>query len=147
MNSKHILAIALAATFAAPVFAQGAGGGGAAASGTTAGTPAPASTSVNVNTNTGSKAAPGAQGQVASGTGLAVQPATAVVAPVATVPAPGVRVLPGSAMVQHSSSSATLGAAAVGTASTSQTIVTQHWVNMPADGNHRGDFQRWQSLK
>jgi hypothetical protein len=150
MNTKHLgvaVAVAVAAIFSVPAFAQGAGGSaGAAGTAGTAGTPAPASNSVNVNTNTGSQAPAGMTGGVSSGTGVPVMSGTGVaVAPASGPVAPAPRIIPGSGVVPYSTTTV-MGGPAPGISS-STTVVTYSWVNVPADAASRGDFNRWQSLK
>lgn len=155
---KHIgLAVAVAALLAAPAFAQGSAGSGAA--GASTGKPVPESVGANVDTRTGAQGAAATGGQVSSGTGIGVTSGTgavvapthaaASVAPSASVrvdpAAHGVRLLPGGAMVQQESTT-TLGGPGAGV-SGSQTVVTRHWINVPANVTHRGDFQRWMALQ
>jgi hypothetical protein len=90
---------------------------------------------------------------VSSGTGVIVgqgAPSTSVTvlpsSSVAVSTLPGNRLLPGAAQVQASQTTV-LGGPAAGGVSGSQTVVTNYWVNVPAGVEHRGDFQRWQSLK
>ena len=87
---------------------------------------------------------------VTSGTGVIVgqgAPSTTVIVdPAATVAVlPGSRVLPGAAQVQASQTTV-MGGPAPGVTS-SQTVVTRYWVNVPAGVEHRSDFQRWTHLK
>lgn len=100
-----------------------------------------------VSSGTGVVVTPGAPATiaVAPAPAIAVAPATTVaVAPVLTVP--GTRVLPGAAQVQASQTTVLGGPAAPGVTS-SRTIVTSYWVNVPAGVEHRADFQRWLALK
>jgi hypothetical protein len=147
MNRKHLgVAVAIAAIFSVPAFAQGASG--ASSAGSTAGTPAPASTSANVNTNTGSQAPSGTMGGVSSGTGLPVTSGTGLaVAPSAALvaPAPAPRLLYGGAVVPYATTTE-MGGPAPGITSTT-TVVTRSWVNVPEDVAARNDFHRWQSLR
>ena len=76
---------------------------------------------------------------VTSGTGVAVTPA----APVTSTASP--RILPGSAVVPYHTTTET-GGPSPGISS-SQTVTTYSWVNVPPDAASRGEFQRWQSLK
>jgi hypothetical protein len=142
MNSKHLsVAVAVAAIFSVSAFAQGAGG-----SAGTAGTPAPASNSTNVDTNTGSQAPAAVTGGVSSGTGLPVMSGTGVaVAPASGPVSPAPRIIPGSGVVPYSTTTV-MGGPAPGISS-STTVVTHSWVNVPPDAASRGDFNRWQSLK
>jgi hypothetical protein len=142
MNSKHLsVAVAVAAIFSASAFAQGAGGAAG-----TAGTPAPASTSVNVNTNTGSQAPAATVGGVSSGTGVAVTSGTGVaVAPSSGTLSPAPRIYPGSGVVPYSTTTVMGGPAPGVTSST--TVITQSWVNVPVDAAARSDFHRWQALR
>lgn len=86
---------------------------------------------------------------VTSGTGVVVTPgaprASVTVLPHTSVAVPSANLLPGGAMVQHSSTT-TLGGPS-GTVSGSKTEVTTYWVNVPADANSNANFQRWQRLK
>jgi hypothetical protein len=89
----------------------------------------------------------GTGGMVNSGTGLAVQPATAsvTVMPSTASAIPSARLMPGGAMVQRNSTTVLGGPA--GDVSGSQSIVTDYWVNVPPSAEHRTDFRRWQSLR
>jgi hypothetical protein len=149
MNHKLLgVAIAAASIFSASAFAQGAAAAAGAGNGVgnSAGAPAPASTSANVNTNTGSQAKPATVGGVSSGTGLAVTSGTGVaVAPSVSGVAPAPRIYPGSAVVPYHTTTV-MGGPAPGVTSTT-TVVTESWVNVPADAAVRDDFRRWQSLK
>ena len=95
-----------------------------------------------------------AQSAVTSGTGATVHSGTGVtVTP--SLPSASVTVQPASAevqpahmisggtMVQHSSSTTTLGAGPA----TQTVTTTDYWVNVPANVERRSDFRRWQSLK
>lgn len=119
MNHKHLaLAAAAAAAFlAAPSFAQTAVQSGTAAT-------------------------------VHSGTGVTVtQPndATVTVVPHTASAVPTAHLMPGGAMVPYSSTT-TLGGPGE-SMSGSKTVTTHYWVNVPADAQHRLDFQRWQRLE
>lgn len=84
---------------------------------------------------------------VSSGTGVAVTSGTGIaVAPAAPLaPAASPRIIPGSAVVPHHTTTVMGGPAPGITSST--TTITYSWVNVPANASSRGDFQRWQSLK
>jgi hypothetical protein len=99
-------------------------------------------------------------GMVSSSTGTSISSGTGVIvgqgAPTTTVtvlPSSNVavttygnRLLPGAAQVQASQTTV-LGGPAAGGVSGSQTVVTNYWVNVPANAERRADFQRWLSLK
>lgn len=88
---------------------------------------------------------------VSSGTGVVVTPGapsasvTVIPSTSTAVGVPSTRLLPGGAMVQHSSST-TLGGPS-GNVSGTKTEVTTYWANVPADAPRDGNFQRWQRLK
>ena len=117
---KQSLVLALAAVACASAFAEG----GAVTS----------SSSTTVTSGTGVIV-----GQGAPSTTVIVEPATTVAV------VPGTRVLPGAAQVQASQTTI-MGGPAPGVTS-SQTVVTRYWVNVPAGVEHRSDFQRWTHLK
>ena len=142
MNRKHAaLAVAAAAVLSAPVFAQSTFCDASASSCTTttilgAG-PVMSSNGAVINSGTGLIV-----GEGAPSTSVTVLPSSAVA--VSTVP--GNRLLPGAAQLQASQTTV-LGGPAAGGVSGSQTIVTNYWVNVPANAERRSDFQRWQSLR
>lgn len=86
---------------------------------------------------------------VTSGTGTVVTPgvpnASVTVLPHTSVAVPSRHLLPGGAMVQHSSTT-TLGGPSGNVAGT-KTEVTTYWANVPADAPRDAGFQRWQRLK
>jgi hypothetical protein len=123
MNRKHAsLIVAVAAFASVSAFAEG----GMVSS----------STGTSVSSGTGVIV-----GQGAPSTSVTVLPSSSV-----AVSTYGSRLLPGSAQVQ-SSQTTVLGGPAADGVSGSQTIVTNYWVNVPANAERRGDFQRWMSLK
>ncbi|HET8746761.1 MAG TPA: hypothetical protein VFM98_14230 [Ramlibacter sp.] len=102
-----------------------------------------------VNSGTGMVVTPGAPATiaVAPAPAVAVVPASTVaVAAPAVIAVPGTRILPGAAQVQASQTTVLGGPAAPGVTS-SRTVVTRYWLNVPAGVEHRADFQRWLSLK
>ena len=141
MNRKHAaLAVAAAAVLSAPVFAQTI----CDASGTTCTTttilgagPVMSSNGAYINSGTGMIVDQGVPSS-----SVTVLPSSSVA--VSTVP--GNRLLPGAAQLQASQTTV-LGGPAAGGVSGSQTIVTNYWVNVPANAESRGDFQRWLRLK
>ena len=120
---KQSLVVALAALACASAFAEG----GAVSS----------SSNTAVTSGTGVIV-----GQGAPSTNVTVLPSSSVA--VSTVP--GNRLLPGAAQIQASQTTV-LGGPAAGGISGSQTVVTNYWVNVPANAERRSDFQRWQSLR
>jgi len=87
---------------------------------------------------------------VTSGTGVIVgqgaPSTTVIVEPAASVAVvPGTHLLPGATQVQASQTTV-MGGPAPGVTS-SQTVVTRYWVNVPAGVERRADFQRWTHLK
>jgi hypothetical protein len=119
---KQSLVVALAALACASAFAEG--GMVSSSSGT------------SVSSGTGVIV-----GQGAPSSSVTVLPSTSTT--VATIP--GNRVLPGAATVQASQTTV-LGGPGPGI-SGSQTVVTNYWVNVPANAENRADFQRWMHLK
>ena len=120
---KQSLVLALAAVACASAFAEG--GMVSSASGT------------SVSSGTGIIV-----GQGAPSSSVTVLPSSSV----AVTTVPGNRLLPGAANVEASQTTI-LGGPAAGGISGSQTIVTNYWVNVPANASQRADFQRWMSLK
>jgi hypothetical protein len=147
MKTLTMTALVAAMIAAGPAFAQtgtsGAGGAASASGTTSAGTSAAGTTGVATGTPAGStttatgikpadgsnpkaEAMSGATGTVAPGDRVLAAPAATVVTPApATV----------------------LGAAPAGTTVRQTTIVSRHWVNVPANVEARGDFQRWMALR
>jgi hypothetical protein len=158
MKPTHAaLAVAAAALLGAPAFAQGSSctvssdnlrttcvettilGAG----------PVMSSNGSVISSGTGVVVTPGAPATiaVAPAPAIAVAPgATVAVMPADLVAVPGTRVLPGAARVEASQTTVLGGPAAPGVTS-SKTIVTNYWVNVPAGVERRADFQRWLSLK
>jgi len=101
-----------------------------------------------VSSGTGVVVTPGAPATiaVAPAPAVAVVPATTVAVAPAVIAVPGARILPGAAQVQANQTTVLGGPAAPGVTS-SRTIVTSYWVNVPAGVEHRADFQRWLALK
>ena len=143
MNRKHALAVAAAALLAVPAFAQ--------------------SSSCTLDNNlqmtcpsttilgAGPAVTSSSGTVVQSGTGLVVTPgapsSSVVLAPAGSVVlAPSSHLLPGAAQVQ-SHQTTVLGGPAAGGITSSKTVVTNYWVNVPAGVEHRADFQRWMRLK
>lgn len=86
---------------------------------------------------------------VNSSTGVIVTPgapsASVTVTPSTSVVMPSRHLLPGGAMVHHSSTT-TLGGPS-GTVAGTRIETTTYWANVPADAPRDGNFQRWQRLK
>jgi hypothetical protein len=143
MNRKHAaLAVAAAAVLSAPVFAQSTLCDASATSCTTTTTtilgagPVMSSNGAVINSGTGVIV-----GQGAPSTSVTVLPSS-----VAMTTVPSNRLLPGAAQLQASQTTV-LGGPAAGGVTGSTTVVTNYWVNVPANAERRGDFQRWLSLK
>ena len=86
---------------------------------------------------------------VTSGTGVPVTPgapsAPVTVTPSTSVAVPNHALLPGGAMVQHSSTTVLGGPS--GDVAGTKTVINSYWANVPADVTRDGNFQRWQQLK
>jgi hypothetical protein len=86
---------------------------------------------------------------VSSGTGVPVTPgapsATVTVMPSTSVAVPNHALLPGGAMVQHSSTTVLGGPS--GDVAGSKTVINSYWANVPADVTRDDNFRRWQQLK
>jgi hypothetical protein len=118
MKTKLLAAVALAAAVSAPAFAQSS---------------VSSSSGVTVNSGTGVIVTPG------------VPSASVTVIPSTRDAIPTHPLLPGGAMVQHSSTTVLGGPS--GDVSGSKSVITNYWANVPGDAQQRGDFHRWQQLR
>lgn len=86
---------------------------------------------------------------VNAASGVVVTPgvpsATVTVTPSTTVAVPSHALLPGGAMVQHSSTTILGGPS--GDAAGTKTEIHTYWANVPADAQADLSFRRWQQLK
>lgn len=115
---KRIAILAAAAVLAASAFAQSS---------------VTSSSGIGVNSGTGVPVTPGAPS------------ATVTVMPSTSVAVPNHALLPGGAMVQHSSTTVLGGPS--GDVAGTKTVINSYWANVPADVTRDGNFQRWQQLK
>jgi hypothetical protein len=165
MKSKHLgLALAVAAIFSAPAFAQAPAGAtndinanNSTSNGTNvgiqssagAGSSSNAGVSSSANLSSGSSAgvSSGTGIGVTSGTGIAVQPSNAsvTVIPSTAVAVPSANLMPGGVMAPAGSTTVLGGPSA--DVSGSQTVTTRYWVNVPAGADRNHSFQRWQHLR
>lgn len=128
MNKQRAaLILALASLACAPAFAEGA------RVGTVGSTTVTTSSGATVQSNSGVLVTPG------------VPSAAVTVLPAATAVVPSELLLPGGAAVQASSTTVLGGPS--GNVSSSKTVVTNYWINVPANVEGRADFRRWQSLR
>jgi hypothetical protein len=134
MKHTHAaLAVAIAAVLSAPVFAQSS--------------TAPAGVTNDINANNSANTA-GNNVSITSGRGAGASQganASVTVIPSTQTAVPTANLKPGGVMFPAGSTTVLGGPS--GDASGTQTVTTRYWVNVPANAQNNGDFQRWQKLR
>jgi hypothetical protein len=145
MKHKHAaLAVAIVAVLSAPVFAQSAGAGSVPVVGSGARPAAPAGATNDINSNNSSNTA-GNNVSITSGRGVSTNQSSVAVIPSTQSVVPSANLLPGGVMAPAGSTTVLGGPS--GDVSGTQTVTTRYWVNVPANAERNGDFQRWQQLR